>query len=118
MLAALLELETEAPTHPNEFDLKRIGRTLEMRQRYRYVVPSVFGVVGGYRVEAPCCSRNIDPDGGQVEIALMLFDDKHGAWRLFAKDHERKSWEFHSMHRRLMEALACLNEDRERGFWQ
>ncbi len=34
-----------------------------------------------------CCSRNIDPDGGIVDIALLLFDEEQGQWDLFRKDH-------------------------------
>ena len=51
--------------HPNDLDRKRIERALKVRKRYRYVTPNVTTTVGGYRIESPCCSRNID----------------HGRWR-------------------------------------
>jgi len=104
--------------HPNEFDLKRIERALQDRVRYRYVTPTIVGVSGGYRIQAPCCSRNIDPEGGIVDVALMLLDGLHGEWRLFFKDHQRQSWELHSAYSRLKELLDYLNADPERMFWQ
>jgi hypothetical protein len=107
-----------APLQPNEFDRRRIERALEARQRYRYVRPSVVPVDGGYRIESPCCSRNIDPDGGIIDVALLLYADRYGHWRLFRKDHERKSWEFHSTYLRLHELLDGLNTDVDRTFWQ
>ena len=59
--------------HPNDFDRKRIERALKARKRYRYVTPRVAAVTDGYRIESPCCSRNIDPDGGVVDVALLLY---------------------------------------------
>lgn len=116
--AALRSPVQTLAAHPNEFDLKRIERALEERVRYRYVTPTIVGVSGGYRIQAPCCSRNVDPDGGVVDVALMLFDGLHGEWRLFAKDHTRHSWEPHSTYSRLRELLDGLNADPDRAFWQ
>ncbi len=104
--------------HPNDFDRRRIERALKARQRYRYVSPSVAAVAGGYRIESPCCSRNIDADGGVVDIALLIFDTGRAAWQLFRKDHIRRAWEFHSSYARLIELLDELNADPEREFWQ
>ena len=104
--------------HPNDFDQRRIERALKARKRYRYVSPSVATVEGGYLVESPCCSRNIDPDGGVVDIALMLYDENRAAWRLFRKNHDTRVWEFHSAYDRLIELLDDLNEDPAREFWQ
>ena len=103
---------------PNDFDRKRIERALKARERYRYVTPCVATVVGGYRVESPCCSRNIDPDGGIIDIALMLYDDDCDTWRLFRKNHARRAWEFDSAYSRLIELLEELKADPERKFWQ
>jgi len=103
---------------PNDLDLKRIQRGLESRRRYRYVSPNVKAVDGGYRIESPCCSRNIDSDGGIIDVALLLYEPKSRSWRLFRKDHERGSWEFHSSYPRLHELLAALSADPERTFWQ
>ncbi|MCC9624179.1 DUF3024 domain-containing protein [Thalassospira sp. MA62] len=104
--------------HPNEFDRKRIERAIQVRERYQYVSPSVAEIEGGYRVESPCCSRKIDPEGGVIDIALMRYDPHTTHWRLFYKDHGRDCWEFHSTHHRLHELLQGLNSDPERIFWQ
>lgn len=115
---AAFEHGPAAAAHPNAFDLKRIERALRTRARYRYVTPSVAAVTGGYRIEAPCCSRNIDPGGGVIDIALMLYDEDARAWRLYQKDHARAAWELASTHARLNDVLTQVNEDPERRFWQ
>jgi hypothetical protein len=33
-------------------------------------------------------------------------------------DHNKRAWQFHSSHGRLIELLAELNADPEREFWQ
>lgn len=71
--------------HPNDLDRKRIERALKSRKRYRYVTPSVTTTIGGYRIESPCCSRNIDRDGGVVDVALLLHDAEGARWQLFRK---------------------------------
>jgi len=96
----------------------RITRALESRQRYRYVTPRILGVENGYRIEAPCCSRTIDPDGGLIDVALILYEGARREWRLFRRDHERKSWELHSCYSSLRYLLEWLNADPEREFWQ
>jgi len=115
---AINETTMRVLPHPNEFDRKRIGRALKARKRYRYVSPSVAPVAGGYRIESPCCSRNVDADGGVVEVALLLFDETRAAWQLFRKDHTERTWQFHSSYGRLIELLEELNADPEREFWQ
>lgn len=104
--------------HPNEFDRKRIERAIATRKRYRYVSPQVATVADGYRIESPCCSRNIDPEGRVIDIALMLYDAESEEWHLFRKDHARGTWELHSTYERLIELLDGLNADPERTFWQ
>jgi hypothetical protein len=104
--------------HPNELDLGRIKRGLRKRLRYRYVTPRVLPVDNGYRIESPCCSRNIDAQGGPVDVALILFDDAGGGPQLFSKNHAQSCWEFHSQYTRLAELLDALNADPERAFWQ
>lgn len=106
------------PAHPNDLDRKRIERALKARKRYRYVTPKVLATQGGYRIESACCSRNIDPDGGIVDIALLLFDAEQGAWQLFRKNHGTRLWELDSTHGRLAEVLDLINADAERKFWQ
>jgi hypothetical protein len=116
--AVLRESTVMRPRHPNDLDRRRIERTLEQRKRYRYVSPSVFAVTDGYRIESPCCSRNIDPEGGVVDVALIIFDAEHEAWQLFNKDHEKNAWAYHSNYERLVDLLQFLNVDAERKFWQ
>ncbi|MFG1400118.1 DUF3024 domain-containing protein [Roseixanthobacter pseudopolyaromaticivorans] len=104
--------------HPNELDRRRIVRGLKARRRYRYVEPSVVDVDGGYRIASPCCSRNIDAEGGIIDVALLLFEPENEIWRLFWKNHKTGTWELHSVHVRLASILEQLNMDDERTFWQ
>lgn len=105
-------------SQPNEFDYMRIRRALERRRRYRYVTPLLSKTANGYRIQSPCCSRNVDPDGGVIDIALLIFDERKGDWRLLRKDHAVGVWEFDSEFPRLTELLDYLNEDAGRRFWQ
>jgi hypothetical protein len=120
MLSATLQQQTMVRpfAHPNDLDRKRIERSLKARKRYRYVKPRVATTIGGYRIESPCCSRNIDPDGGVVDVALLLHDAESAKWELFRKNHTRDLWQLDSTHERLHAALERLNADPERRFWQ
>lgn len=103
--------------HPNEFDCKRIARALEQRERYRYVTPQVIPdeEEHGYRIESPCCSRNVEPNGAIIDIALLKYLKPH--WLLYRKDHDYSTWVLHSVVDTLHEALAILLPDNERAFW-
>ncbi|HUI22055.1 MAG TPA: DUF3024 domain-containing protein [Methylocella sp.] len=116
--AVLMESGAGRLPHPNDLDRKRIERALKARKRYRYVVPSVRAVPGGYLIESPCCSRNIDSEGGVIDVALLQYDGDLGNWQLYRKDHGCGNWELHSRHVRLPELLDFLNTDPERKFWQ
>ncbi len=116
--AVLKESTVMRPRHPNDLDRKRIERALDQRKRYRYVSPTVSAVTDGYRIEAPCCSRNIDPEGGVVDVALFTYDAEGEVWQLFNKDHTQDTWEFHSSYERLVDLLDLLIVDAERKFWQ
>ena len=119
MNAAVLRKPTPGmPAHPNELDRKRIEQALKSRQRYRYVSPKVVAVTGGYLVESPCCSRNIDAEGGIIDVALLHHDAPSGIWQLFRKDHRNGVWELHSTHQHLASITDALNADPERVFWQ
>lgn len=111
-------LPVVSPVQPNELDRRRIERALEHRKRYRYVTPSVQPIAGGYLVRSSCCSRNVDPDGGVVDIALLLQEAGARSWRLYRKHHESRQWLLHSTHARLIDALEPLNGDPQRQFWQ
>jgi hypothetical protein len=119
MQSATLSRSAARPfAHPNDLDRKRIERSLKSRKRYRYVTPQVVTTVGGYRIESPCCSRNIDKDGGVVDVALLLHDPEAAKWELFRKDHATGLWQLDTTHERLPSALERLNVDPERTFWQ
>ncbi|HUV99884.1 MAG TPA: DUF3024 domain-containing protein [Gallionella sp.] len=107
-----------AEPHPNEFDLRRIECLLEQRARYRYVSPAVQPIDGGYLVVSPCCSRNIDANGGAIDIARIEYILSEGIWRLYQKDHQQDAWKPHSDAATLHDVIACLNEDPSRVFWQ
>ncbi len=103
--------------HPNQFDCKRIELALKQRERYQYVTPRVVPDEDdhGYRIESPCCSRNVEPSGGIIDIALFKFSRPH--WLLYRKDHEYSTWVLHSVTDTLNEALDILLPDNERVFW-
>jgi len=103
---------------PNEFDRKRIERGLALRKRYRYVSPSVRLIGSGYLIVSPCCSRNVDPHGGLVDVALLIHIPGEVPWCLYRKEHSTHEWQLHSRHERLTELLGELNDDPRRQFWQ
>lgn len=104
--------------HPNELDRRRIARALESRKRYRYVTPEVHATESGYVIQSSCCSRNIDPDGGIIDIARLEFHPERHCWRLYHKDHEIDHWIMHGEYQSLPQILDLLNEDPNRRFWQ
>ena len=114
----LRQQDVPLPAHPNELDRRRIERALGSRKRYRYVSPMVREVSGGYLVESPCCSRNIDAEGGIIDVALLRYDAPSASWKLFRKDHATGAWVLHGVHQRLASATEVLNVDPERVFWQ
>jgi hypothetical protein len=107
-----------AATVGSELDRLRIERSLKSRKRYRYVRPKVLAVEGGYRIESPCCSRNIGPEGGIIDIALIRTLPGAAPWLLYRKDHGTQGWVLHERYTRLVDLLAVLNVDSERLFWQ
>ena len=104
--------------HPNDMDLKRIEHALADRVRYRYVTPQVQKFVSGYLVVSPCCSRNIDPDGGVVDVARLEYLEATNSWHLYRKNHVLLNWELTGSYDRLIDLLAYLNADPERLFWK
>ncbi|KRQ17400.1 hypothetical protein ACNJX9_33430 [Bradyrhizobium sp. DASA03076] len=106
------------PAHPNDIDRMRIERALKSRERYRYVSASITAVAGGYLIESPCCSRNIDIEGGIIDVALLHHNSASACWQVFRKDHKKCVWKLHSTHRRLAAVTDLLNADPERVFWQ
>jgi len=110
-------MTTAMYAHPNQIDHKRIERALAQRERYRYVMPRVIAdeEEHGYRIESPCCSRNVEPQGGNIDIALLKYFKPH--WLLYRKDHIYSAWALHSVVDTLQAALGILLPDEERIFW-
>lgn len=102
---------------PNEFDRKRIERTVAARRRYRFVKATVRAAEGGLRVESPCCSGRVDPNGGPVNIALLLYREP-GVWQLHRMDHQAAEWLLHRTYAKLGDLLDELKNDAAQLFWQ
>jgi hypothetical protein len=76
-------------------DVRRVERALARRTRYRYVQPRVQAQAGapGWVIVSPNCSRNVDPDGGVIDIAW--FEPARGkpaTWRLHRRDQAGARW--------------------------
>ncbi len=112
------EAERNANPHPNDVDRKRIERALAQRQRYRYVSPYVRKEADGYRIESPCCSRNVDQDGGVIDIARLEYLGQGRSWLLYRRDHNLAQWLVEGEYGSLTAVLQKLNEDPQRIFWR
>jgi hypothetical protein len=98
----------------------RLERALRERVRYRYVRARVLREASGFRIESPCCSRNVDPDGGTIDIALLVPPDARATgqrWSLCARDHARGTWVAQCENESLEYLLDLLCLDSERRFW-
>lgn len=102
---------------PNEFDRKRIQLAVAARKRYRFVKAAVRPAEGGFRIESPCCSRRVDPNGGMVNIALLLYREP-GVWQLYRRDHGSAEWLLHQTYKKLGDLLEELKTDAKQLFWQ
>lgn len=98
-------------------DRARIARALAQRARYKYVTPRVEREGPGWKVVSPNCSRNVDPDGGEIGIAWLV-PASAGQWLLHARDHAQGCWVLKAAGLRLDEALSRLCADPLREFWQ
>lgn len=94
---------------------RRILRALRQRVRYRYVQPRVVREDEGWRVVSPCCSRNIDASGGEIDIALLRAEAP--CWRLYARDHAQGCWVEVDRSASIHELLDALCLDPQRLFW-
>jgi hypothetical protein len=117
-MAVVAASEAAPAAHPNAIDQRRIERALRGRKRYRYVKPRVVSMADGYRIEAPCCSRNIDPEGGIVDVALLFHDSDERGWILFSRDHSKDLWVAHSLHETIHGAIDVIVADENREFWK
>ncbi|WP_304304918.1 hypothetical protein [Pseudacidovorax intermedius] len=129
MARRLSMADTSAPSGGGVADFlrHRIAHALRERARYRYVRPRVLGDGAGYRIESPCCSRNVDAEGGVIDIArLQPMTDAGGQpclqggqplWQLQARDHAAGRWAEPGPAAPLQELLAQLCADTERVYW-
>jgi len=94
----------------------RLARALRERLRYRYVHPRVTLQGDGYRIQSPCCSRNVDPAGGLIDIALLV-PQAGLRWSLCARDHASGTWVERFGNQPLDTLLEVLCVDSDRQFW-
>jgi len=99
-------------------DARRIANALDGRTRYKYVSPRVVREGLGWKIVSPNCSRNIDPDGGEIDIAWLVPDGATGAWLLFSRDHVQDCWMMRRRDPRLAPLLEHVCLDPQREFWQ
>lgn len=88
---------------------------LRERARYRYVQPVVLPHESGWKIVSPCCSRNVDTTGGQIDIAWM--EPAASGWRLYARDHQVGQWVVHVESGTMKELLDVICLDASRVFW-
>jgi hypothetical protein len=98
-------------------DARRIEKALAGRTRYRYVHPRVRREGAGWKVVSPNCSRNIDPAGGEIDIAWLVPAAGTG-WQLYARCHARDCWALSREDTSLPALLRHLCVDPAREFWQ
>ena len=98
-------------------DRLRIERGIARRERYKYVVPRVEREGLGWKIASPNCSRNIDPQGGEIDIAWLV-PASDGHWLLHARDHARGCWVLKGSGLTLAQALTRLCADPAREYWQ
>lgn len=103
-------------------DRVRIEVALEARHRYKYVHPRVLREGPGWKIVSPNCSRNVDREGGEIDIAWLVPTQTPdsgvpGAWLLHARDHVKKSWVLKLRSATLAEALERLVQDDHREYW-
>lgn len=108
--------QARPPARIHNMDRVRIERALRHRVRYRYVQPQIERAEwGGWVITSPCCSRNIDPSGGVIDIAWV--EPVEDAWALHFKDHVHDRWVLHDESRHLQPLLDEICVDPMRVFW-
>lgn len=108
-------LQTTRPARVHDLTARRIERALARRQRYRYVQPVVRAHERGWVIASPCCSRNVDPAGGEIPIAWL--EPLGNGWALHARRHAESSWVLHRQAPVLTELLDIVCRDESRLFW-
>lgn len=115
MIAMRIASGVPAVSSLHDLTARRIERALARRQRYRYVQPVVTACEQGWVVSSPCCSRNIDPHGGEIPIAW--FEPVAGGWALHARQHAEGRWVLHSQAGQLADLIDLVCQDEARIFW-
>ncbi len=96
-------------------DRARIVRALRGRSRYKYVKPRVEPEGRGWKIVSPNCSRNVDPDGGEIPIAWFE-PDGESRWTLHA--HDDTGWVAKAGGLTLEAALVVVCSDTAREYWR
>jgi hypothetical protein len=140
MNAAARVRTTVQPGRVLDFIQPRLENALRQRKRYRYVQPQVLHEQGHYRIQSPCCSRNVDKQGGLIDIALLVPPgiaapadatlpaavdaqtvtsppEPTELWQLYARDHKTATWTLHQCSTQLQTLLNLLCLDAQRLFW-
>lgn len=99
-----------------DLTLHRMRRALRQRARYRYVRPQILREGDSFRIQCPCCSRNVDPSGGLIDIALLIPNGPN-RWSLCSRDHANQTWVAQLRDQPLDVLLDALCVDDARQFW-
>ncbi len=94
----------------------RIERAIARRSRYKYVQARVEREGPAWKIVSPNCSRKVDPQGGDIDIACFV-PDEQGLWRLQSRDHAQACWRTAEDGLTLQAALERVCEDPLRIFW-
>lgn len=119
--AAARRSKVRPPEAVAALDAARIERALSRRTRYRYVQPRVQAQSPqpGWIIVSPNCSRNIDPNGGDIDIAWFepIEDRPPVQWRLHRRDHAQACWVPTAEGLTLSQALALVCSDSLGIYW-
>lgn len=96
---------------------RAIVTALAQRSRYRYVQPRLEREGMGWKVVSPNCSRSVDAQGGDIDIAWLV-PCNEGDWLLHARDHDAGCWRLLRRESSLEPLLEHLCADPAREFWQ
>jgi hypothetical protein len=95
----------------------RIERALRRRARYRWVRPRVEAEGAGWKVVSPDCSRRVDPQGGEIDIAWLL-PAEQGRWLLHVPERAAGGWRLEDSLAGLDAALQRLCQDPLGRYWR
>lgn len=99
-----------------DLTLHRMQRALRERVRYRYVQPQILREGDCFRIQSPCCSRNVDSSGGLIDIALLIPNGAN-SWSLCSRDHANQTWVAQLRGQPIDALLDALCVDDARQFW-